>query len=92
MHGLVQGTGPCTFWSIPGDSPGQDNSEGVRGSLKESDVPETPEKGLIVNGLVQGTGPCTFWSIPGDSPGQDNSEGVRGSLKESDVSIIVWDT
>ena len=39
MNGLVQGTGPCTFRSIPGDSPSQGTfrvmSEGV---LKESDV------------------------------------------------------
>ena len=27
VHGLVQGTGPCTLWSIPSDSPSQGNSE-----------------------------------------------------------------
>ena len=95
VNGLVQGTGPCTLWSIPSDSPSQGNSEWVRGSLKESDVPIIvwghPKKDLIVNGLVQGTGPCTLWSIPSDSPSQGNSEWVRGSLKESDVPIIVWD-
>ena len=39
MNGSAQGTGPYTLWSIPSDSPNQGNSEWVRGSLKESDVP-----------------------------------------------------
>ena len=63
MNGLVQGTGPCTFWSILGDSPSQDNSEGVRGSLMDSVRRLNNSVGHLVTGRVN----CTYCT-PGFGP------------------------